>query len=69
MLVECERTCGRARPNACATRRDSGEIRGVDIDDIFSYHDVVRAKKNALQKGMNCGVGSPFVSMLIASSI
>jgi hypothetical protein len=29
----------------------------------------VTAEKIALQKGMNHGVGSPFVSMLIASSM
>jgi hypothetical protein len=60
MLVE--------RESACATRSDSRNICIVEIDDIISYHDVVTAEKIALQKGMNYGVGSPFVSMLIASS-
>jgi hypothetical protein len=41
----------------------------MEVDDIISYHDVVTAEKIALQKGMNYGVGSPFVSMLIASSM
>jgi hypothetical protein len=32
----------------------------MEVDDIMSYHDVVRAEKIALQKGMNYGLGKNY---------
>jgi len=49
-----------------STNLPAGSLRGVEMDDIISYRDVVTAEKASLRNGINYGIGKDYSVFLVS---